>query len=229
MLPVRHVAFVCALLAGCVSRGSESPAADGVKVYLKALRQNEPKAAYRMLSEDTRKELSFKEFELLWKESRAERQLQARALEEGLQGNDDLGERAQIKFRDGKTASLQRERGKWRLEAALLSQSHAGSPRDAVRIFAEALQGRDYDGVMRILTSRRRDGIAKQLDGFTTSLLDHLSHEISKVSKDRAELSWDDRENRYKLVLYREGDEWRIDDVHIRPAPEEPKKDEPSK
>ena len=86
-----------------------------------------------------------------------------------------------------------------------------------------------YDGLMRILTSRRRDGISKQLDAFVTSLLDHLGDEISKVSKDRAELSWDDRENRYKVVLYREGDEWRIDDVHIRPAPEEPKKEEPAK
>jgi hypothetical protein len=82
---------------------------------------------------------------------------------------------------------------------------------------------------MRVLTSRRRDGISKQMDAFVTSLLDHLGDEISTVSKDRAELQWDDREMRYKIVLYREGDEWRIDDVHIRPAPDEPKKEEEEK
>lgn len=219
---------LCALFGlGCggAAASASAPAAEGVRVYLTALKSDDPKAAYSMLSAEARKDLTYKEFQLLWKESRAERHLQAAALEEGLDGDDDLGERAQVKFPDGKTASLHRESGKWRLESALLSQSHAGQPRDAVRIFAEALEARDFDMLIRILTTRRGEGIRKQLEAFTRSLRDHLGEEISNVGKDRAELQWDDKDTRYKIVLYKDGDEWRVDDVHIRPAPEDAKKD----
>ena len=45
-------------------------------------------------------------------------------------------------------------------------------------------------------------------------------HTISNVGADRAELQWDDGEMQYKIILRREGDEWRVDDVHARPAPQ---------
>jgi hypothetical protein len=43
------------------------------------------------------------------------------------------------------------------------------------------------------------------------------------LGKDRAELHWEDEEFRYKIVLRREGDEWRVDDVFIRAQPPKPK------
>ena len=38
---------------------------------------------------------------------------------------------------------------------------------------------------------------------------------------DRAELRWDENGIRYRIVLRKEDDEWRIDDIYIRPAPKE--------
>jgi hypothetical protein len=213
-----------ALLAACggvQAASSSQPAADGVRAYLEALRRNDARSAYQLLSEQARSEVSFEEFEKNWRAAEAERSYQVRSLSEGLKGTEDLGERASVRYGDGKSVGLHREGGAWRLETGLLSQTHAGGPRDAVRIFAEALAARSYDGVMGVLTTRRRTGIAKQVDDFVTSLTKHVEDEIAHIGKDRAELQWDDGDTRYKIILRREGEEWRIDDVNLRKAPEE--------
>jgi len=75
---------------------------------------------------------------------------------------------------------------------------------------------------MQVLTARRREGIGRQVDEFAVSLARHLAdpkHKIAFIGKDRAELQWDDDGMQYKVVLRLEGDEWRVDDVHLHPAP----------
>jgi hypothetical protein len=209
----------------CGARGAAratEPAGRGVSAYLDALRSDDARQAYSLLSDDVRKEVSYDTFAALWKEQKAEREEQARALEQDLRGGADLGERAKIMFPDGKSLSLHRQSGSWRMEVPLLSRTHAATPHVAIELFAEALTSRDYEGVMRILTARRRDGIGRQVDDFVASLSRHLGdarHKISFVGKDRAEMQWDDGEMQYKVVLRLEGDEWRIDDVHARPVP----------
>ena len=219
-----RAAIALALLAACggvQAPSSSQPASDGVRAYLEALKRNDARSAYELLSEQARSEVSFEEFEKTWKAAEAERTYQVRSLSDGLKGSEDLGERANVRYGDGKSVGLHREGGAWRLETGLLSQTHAGGPRDAVRIFAEALTARSYDGVMGVLTSRRRAGIGKQVDDFVSSLLKHVEDEIAHIGKDRAELQWDDGDTRYKIVLRREGEEWRIDDVHLRKAPDD--------
>ena len=49
---------------------------------------------------------------------------------------------------------------------------------------------------------------------------------IDEFGTDRAELRWDENGIRYRIVLRKEDDEWRVDDIYIRPAPKE---DEPDK
>jgi len=208
---------------GCGGGASASePAARGVSAYLDALRSDDARRAYSLLSDEVRKEVSYDAFAAQWKEQKAERQEQARALEQDLRGGADLGERAKVAFPDGKSLTLHRQSGAWRMEVPLLSRTHAATPHVAIELFAEALTGRDYEAVMRILTARRRDGIGRQVDDFVASLARHLGdarHKVSFVGKDRAELQWDDGEMQYKVVLRLEGDEWRVDDVHARPVP----------
>ncbi|HWM88376.1 MAG TPA: hypothetical protein VNO33_21120 [Kofleriaceae bacterium] len=215
---------VVALAGGCGggAAAARDPAADGVSAYLDALRSDDARRAYSLLTDDVRKEISYDAFAAQWKEQRAERLEQARALEQDLRGGADLGERARVTFPDGKTLSLHRQSGSWRMEVPLLSRAHAATPHVAVELFAEALTARDYEAVMRILTARRREGVGRQVDDFVASLARHLGearHTISFVGKDRAELQWDDGEMQYKVVLRLEGEEWRVDDVHARPVP----------
>ena len=66
------------LAAACGGAGGpSSPAADGVRSYVHALRANDPHDAYDMLSSEARKQISFDEFSLQWKQTSGERTWQA--------------------------------------------------------------------------------------------------------------------------------------------------------
>ncbi|MEO8552880.1 MAG: hypothetical protein ABI678_23035 [Kofleriaceae bacterium] len=198
--------------------GPSSPAADGVREYVKALHSNDPHDAYDLLASDVRKKLSYDEFALQWKQSQAERTWQAKVLEDSLKGNPDVGERALVSFSDGKLVQLQREGKTWRLESELVSRSRAKQPRDAIRLFADAIAARDVPAALNLLTQRRRDGLQKQVEGFIAGLGKHINGSLDTLG-DRAELRWDENGIRYRIVLRKEDDEWRVDDIYIRPAP----------
>jgi hypothetical protein len=215
---VKH-AWVFVLAAACGGpAGPSSPAADGVREYVKALHSNDPHDAYDLLTSDVRKKLSYDEFALQWKQSQQERTWQAKVLEDSLKGNPDVGERALVSFSDGKLVQLQREGKTWRLESELVSRSRAKQPRDAIRLFADAIAARDVPAAINMLTQRRRDGLQKQVEGFIAGLGKHINGSLESLG-DRAELRWDENGIRYRIVLRKEDDEWRVDDIYIRPAP----------
>ena len=214
--------FLSLALCACGGpAGPSSPAADGVRAYVNALKSNDASDAYRLLSSDARKKLSYDEFALQWKQSDKERQWQAKVLEESLKGNPDVGERALISFSDGKLVQLEREGRTWRLESELVSRSRAKRPRDAIRLFADAIGQRDINGILGVLTQRRRDGLTKQVEGFVAGIGKRINDRIDEFGSDRAELRWDENGIRYRIVLRKEDDEWRVDDIYIRPAPKE--------
>jgi hypothetical protein len=215
---VKRLALV--LLVGCGGPGGpSSPAADGVRQYVSALHSNDPHDAYDLLSADARKKLSYDEFALQWKQSENERKWQAKVLEDSLKGNPDVGERALVSFSDGKLVQLEREGKTWRLESELVSRSRAKEPRDAIRLFADAIASRDVGAALNVLTQRRRDGLTKQVEGFINGLGKRINDRLDRFGPDRAELRWDENGIRYRIVLRKEDDEWRIDDIYIRPAP----------
>jgi hypothetical protein len=218
---VLRTAVVVSLIAACGGpRAPSSPAANGVRAYLAALKSNDAKDAYRLLSDSTRRRVSYDQFALEWKNSAKERAWQVKVLEESLKGNPDVGERALISFSDGKLVQLEREGKAWRLESELVSRSRAKRPRDAIRLFADAVAQRDVAAVLGILTQRRRDGIAKQVEGFVAGIGKHVNGPLEELT-DRAELRWDENGIRYRIVLKKEDDEWRVDDIYIRPAPKD--------
>ena len=214
-------ALLIAVMACSGSTGPSSPAATGVRAYVAALKNNNPRDAYALLSTSARKKLSFDEFALQWKQSEAERKWQAQVLEASLKGNPDVGERALINFSDGKLVQLEREGKTWRLESELVSRSRAKRPRDAIRLFADAIAARDVSSVLGVLTQRRRDGLTKQVEGFVAGIGKRINDKIDEFGSDRAELRWDENGIRYRIVLRKEDDEWRIDDIYIRPAPKD--------
>ena len=213
------LALVIAACGG--TSGPSSPAADGVRAYVRALRDNSPREAYALLSADARRKVSFEEFLLAWKQSDKERAWQVRVLEDSLKGNPDVGERALISFSDGKLVQLEREGKTWRLESELVSRSRAKQPRDAIRLFAEAISARDITGALNVLTQRRRDGLTRQVEGFVAGIGKRINDRIDQFGNDRAELRWDENGIRYRIVLRKEEDEWRVDDIYIRPAPKD--------
>jgi hypothetical protein len=218
---MRRLALALAFAACGGPAGPATPAADGVRAYLAALHSDDAHAAYSLLAPDARRNMSFDQFALEWKQTAAERAWQAKALEESLKGNPDVGERAVISFSDGKLVTLEREGKTWRLDSELVSRSHAKRPSDALRMFAEAVASRDVNAALNTLTARRRDGIAKQVEGFISGLAKHANGPIENFGNDRAELRWDENGVRYRIILRREDDEWRVDDISIRSTPKD--------
>ena len=222
MLRLVSFTFAVILFGACGGpSGPSSPAADGVRAYLQALRAKDPHDAYKLLDSATRHRISFEEFSLEWKQSEKERDWQAKVLEESLKGNPDVGERATIGFSDGKLVALEREGKIWRLESELVSRKKAREPRDALRIFADAIAGHDVTSALDVLSQRRRDGLTKQVSSFVSGLARHVNEHIEQFGADRAELRWDENGVRYRVVLRKEEDEWRIDDIYIRQAPKD--------
>src|SRR5690606_4985228 len=101
------------------------------------------------------------------------------------------------------------------------SDLRAKEPRDAIRLFADAIAARDVSAALNVLTQRRREGLTKQIEGFITGLGKRINDRLDRFGPDRAELRWDENGIRYRIVLRKEDDEWRIDDIYIRPAPKQ--------
>jgi hypothetical protein len=218
----RTLVVAAALSLSCgAPHGPTTPASDGVKAYVAALRSDDPHDAYGLLTGAARKKISYDEFALQWKQSKKEREWQAARLEESLKGNPDVGERALISFSDGKLVQLERDGKAWRLESELVTRSRARKPRDAIRLFADAVKDKDINAVLGVLTARRREGIKKQIDGFLDGIGKRINEKIDEFGQDRAELRWDENNIRYRIVLRKEDDEWRIDDIYARPSPKD--------
>lgn len=205
-------------LAACGGVGQTAPAQRGVTALVEALRKDDPRAAYRLLSKATRKRVSYEEFALQWQASAAERAWQADRLDAALRAQPDVDERALVTYADGRTIALEREGSRWRLDDALVSRVRARRPRDTIEMFTHALRNRDLESLLRTLTLRRREGLARQIEGFLAGL-ERRGGALPDETGDRAELRWDEHGLRYRIVLLREDDEWRIDDIHILPAP----------
>lgn len=207
------------VIAACgTTQSSSSPAVDSVRQYISALRSNRARIAYDLLSEKTREAISFERFERQWKASPAERAWQLQTLEASVKGNPSAGERARVSFSDGNVVYLQRENSAWRLETELAARSLAKQPRDAIRLFAEAIATRDIGAALGMLTQPRRESLAKPIEGFIAGLGKRIDDRLDRFGSDRAELRWDDDGFRYRIMLRKEGDEWRIDDIYIRPS-----------
>lgn len=216
-------AAICVLwlaTAACGVRGPSSPALSTVEQYLDALRSGRPRDAYDLLSDTTRRTLSFDEFARQWKHTQAERSWQIQALESGIKGNPHARELARMAYTGGNVMYLQREGNAWRLETDLASAVHAKRPRDAIERFASAIARRDITAALDLLTRRRRNAMAKQVEGFLSGVGKQIDGRLDHFGLDRAELRWDDRNFRYRIMLRKEAGDWRIDDIYIRPVPQ---------
>lgn len=221
MARLRELSVIVSLaaLTACAPVGRTPPAQRGVTSLIGALRGDDPRAAYALLSAPTRQRVSFEEFALQWKASAAERAWQADALDAALRADPDVDERALVTYADGRTIALERETDRWKLDDALVSRVRAARPRDAIKMFAHALRARDLEGVLRTMTLRRREGLAHQIEGFLAGIDRKVDGKLDEIGTDRAELRWDEHGLRFTIVLRREDDEWRIDDIHVLPSP----------
>ncbi len=209
-------------LTACGGPGEGVRAQAGFQPYLQKLQGDDPRPVYNMLSRELRASISYSEWVAMWKESAAERKVQAAELEASLKAQGVLEERAQLQFADGKTLSLRRKNKGWTLDQALVGHTQADSPADALSVFLAAIKGRDLHALLQILSAERRTALEERLRELQESLDGQLGEswrELYLVSEDRAELNWSHEGVRYKVVLVRENGDWHVDDLHLGPDP----------
>jgi hypothetical protein len=203
------------LALGCGAAGPHvtTPPATAARAWLDAEAHDDPKAAYELLASSVKKQVPFETFRREWQEAKIERKRQGDSLGAALREGVQHGERGKLLLGDGKSTQLVHEVNGWRLEAPLLSLARASTPQEALRLFASALEARSFDGVMRVLTSTRRDGLRQVIDGFVSGLKVHVGESV-EVTGDRATLIWSDGRRRWKVTLKKEEGEWRVDDFN---------------
>ena len=221
---LRHLAILCLVVAACGPAPQSSRARTGVDAYRQALESSDPRPLYKMLTREQRKQISYEQWVKLWQESKDERRLQAEQIANGLRVQETIEEKARVRFDDGRQMTMTRSTAHWGLNQALLGRHRASTAADAISIWAQALSLRDAEGMLDILSIRRREAIEKRLEELTKSLEVELANpdrNLYEPSPERAVLSWYHQGVHYKLTVVRENGDWRIDDIHLGPDPSE--------
>ena len=204
------VLLLCAACGGGAPRATEPPVA-GARAWASALSADDPDRGYALLARDVQKRVPQALFAERWREAKPERDRQAAALAGALGQSGQRGERGRLS--SGKDAvGLVHEAGGWRLETPLLFPIRADSPQSALRGLATAISERDVEGVLRLMSRARRERLQERLRGLARGLEQHAGDPIELV-RDRAVLRWSDGVVRWRIVLVREGGEWRLDDI----------------
>jgi hypothetical protein len=178
--------------------------------WIRALGDDSPEAAWELLSSDVRRRTRYDDFARRWRETPVERARQAQALTRALGAGARLGERARIDV-GPTTTNLVHEEDGWRLDTPLLPATRARTPEEALKLLADAIDDRNVNGVLRLLTSERQEAVRQLLDDFSAGVRDHLGDSL-EVTSDRATLTWSDGTRRWRVQLKREQGAWRIDD-----------------
>jgi len=173
-----------------------------------------------MLSQEQHDAIPYEEWAAKWHESEPERLQRARDVEQDR--NATVQANASVVYADGQVVALSQTAEGWRLEQPLVSSSTASSPTQALQQFLVALQTKDVEALLSLLSKERRTSIETRLASFRESLQEQDRQgdsELFQITPTRAELNWSQDDVRYRLVFLLEGANWRIDELHMGPDP----------
>lgn len=203
----RVVAILVLALSGCAARRGPDPTSVLI-AYAAAVERDDPRAAYALLSERVRDQVSEREFLERWRATQTERRAQAAALRAAAAARR-FTTGAQVDS-GGRSSLLVLESGGWRVVAPRRTETGARTPEEAVRRFVEALERRDADALLRLLAEPLRSTVERELAERLAKLKATVGKPIP-TEGDRARLRYDPR---YHLELQRENGQWRVADFN---------------
>jgi hypothetical protein len=146
------------LAAGCSSNAivQQGPS-DTLRAYARALEDGQVDEAYRLLSDDAKRNMSLEAFRRAVKENPAEVLEIARAI--ARPASDPLVT-ATVSMPDGDELLLVYENGQWRVDAAAIDLYGQATPRQALGGFLRAFERKRYDVILRYVPDAEKEGLA---------------------------------------------------------------------
>lgn len=221
ILPRVPARIVLALLAVLALAGCPPAAArpqDVLGGYARALSAGRHDEAYRLMSEEFRRQVTLAEFRRAMRDNPAEVRETVGALS---RASDEATITARVRYGMGDELSLVIERGAWRIDSPVLDFYGQRTPRDALRSFVRAMEYRRYEVILRFVPAEyRRTMTVQQIRAMfegeqqtrTIALLNNLRAHLDEpieVTGDRASMQYAEG---YTVLFVREDGLWRIED-----------------
>jgi hypothetical protein len=204
------------LLGACASTAARPQ--DVLGAYARALSAGRHDEAYRLMSEEFRRQVTLEEFRRAMRDNPAEVRQTVSALS---RASDEATITARLRYGMGDELSLVIERGGWRIDSPILDFYTQRSPRDALRSFVRAMEYQRYDVILRFVPGEyRRTMTIPQVRAMfegeqrtrTLALLQNLRAHLDEpieVTGDRASMQYAEG---YTVLFVREDGLWRIED-----------------
>jgi hypothetical protein len=196
-------------MAACTSAGPR----ETLQAYAVAVRADDSEAAYDLLTDEAKRDLSYGEFARLWEENRAE------LLRLDLSGERPGPVRARLVFSDYDEVSLTLSEEGWRISGGLLRMNDQTSPRRSLVSFVRAMEGRRCEVLMGLAPSQYARHMSAPALCDDLQVRDREIKELVELLKEALDNPIEVRGNtaymRYgnqRVVFLLEGDAWKIDD-----------------
>ena len=174
--------------------------------YVRAVRANNPQAAYALLSKKVRATVSLEEFTQRWKSGHTELLAQAEDIEKARGQTKAFALEARIEVGSRRTVSLALEGERWRILGGVGSGFESTSPREAVHALVRALESRSFSAFLRLLSKTRQEQFLREMSLRLEKLKANLDRDF-EVTGNRARLQYDPR---YWIQLVKEKGVWKI-------------------
>ncbi|MEM9695449.1 MAG: hypothetical protein AAGA56_23090 [Myxococcota bacterium] len=150
------------VLGACAPRDSAEGPRDALQAYASALRERRVAAAYQMLSDEAKRNLSFDAFRRMVEESPEDVEEITGAL---IRQGSEPEITAVVTGPGGESVTLVFEGGRWTVDGTGVDRYGQTSPRQALEGFIRAFERRRFDVLMRYVPDAEKLGDAEQMWG----------------------------------------------------------------
>lgn len=231
------VACIVSGAAACHRPRTPTPQA-AIARYAQALRDDDPKAAYALLTRDARRSTPYADFATRWREQAAERQAQLEAIHRDLAllSSPLVFERTATLTAEphpvaahgtnltasspplpsGGQAQFVKHGGYWYADTALLSAQFYETPEAAIRALLRALDAPELQALIGVWTDDRRLELSQQA-AITAQGLRHAldtGTQATYLDEGRAQFSYYAGDVWFLIALIRERGGWHIESIY---------------
>ena len=156
--PLARLALCAGLalaMTGCLGSSSQDPEST-LHSYARALEDGRAADAYRLLSDEARREMSFAAFKKTLDSNPDDAKELGRALS---RPTTPAVITATVTAPSGETLELVWDRGRWTLEASAIDLYRDDTPRHAVEGYVRALERKRYDVILRYVPASHLEGL----------------------------------------------------------------------